>query len=189
MTTSTTAKVYAAVLRDIGKAKGSLEALSGELSAFNAIVRDEKDFGIFLTMPGIGRDRKKEFIRKVCSSEMSGDFVNFLLVLTDNDRIGDCIEIENELTDLMYEEKNALRVKVVSSTPLDPETRVKVTKSLSGKYGKEIILEEGVDPSLLGGIILKVGDTVIDGSLSRRLLAVKDRLQQCSIEGEAVYEN
>ncbi len=189
MTTSTTAKVYAAVLRDIGKAKGTLDSLSDELTAFNAIVRDDKDFSVFLTMPGIGRDRKKDFIQKVCSSQMSSDFINFLFVLMDNDRIGDSEEIENELTDLMYEERNALRVKVTSSVPLDADIRGKVSRALSGKYGKEIILEEKVDPSLLGGILLKVGDTVIDGSLSRRLLSIKDKLQQCSLEGEAVYEN
>ncbi|HEY1405183.1 MAG TPA: ATP synthase F1 subunit delta [Spirochaetota bacterium] len=189
MTTSATAKVYAAVLRDIGKSKGSLDLLAEELTTFNGIVRDEKDFAVFLAMPGIDKERKKDFIRKVCAAHVGDDFINFLSVLVDNDRLGDLEEIENAFSVMIDEERNALRVTVSSSSPLDKELKVMVAESLSKKYKKQIILDEGIDPSLLGGIILKVGDTVIDGSLAKRLRTIHERLQQCSIEGDAVYEN
>ena len=188
MTTSSTANVYATVLRDIGKTKGTLDLLLEECVAFNSIVRDESDFAVFLSMPGIDGEKKKSFICSVLGKRFSDDFVNFLCLIIDNERQGDLPGIEFILSALIDEEKNSLRVLVTSGSPLG-DLKNKISGALASKYGKEIILEERVDSSLLGGMVLKIGDTVIDGSLSKRLRVIHERLQQCSIEGDAVYEN
>lgn len=176
------------MLRDIGKSKGTIDLLLEECVAFNSIVRDEHDFSVFLSMPGIDGETKKSFIRSALEKRFSDDFVNFLCLIIDNERQSELPEIEFVLSALIDEEKNSLRVTVTSGAPLG-DLKKKISDALAAKYGKEIILEERVDSSLLGGMVLKIGDTVIDGSLSKRLRIIHERLQQCSIEGEAVYEN
>jgi F-type H+-transporting ATPase subunit delta len=189
VTTNATAKVYAAVLKDIGIAKGKLDLFAEELAAFNEIVRGEENLSVFLSMPDIDKERKKNFIQKTCGGKMSEEFVYFLCVLIDNDRQGELASIESILSSMIDEEKNAVRVNVVSSAEIDSVLREKIIGTLGRKYGKEIVLHEEINPSILGGIIIKVGDTVIDGSLAKRLVAINERLHQCSIEGDAVYEN
>lgn len=189
MITSVTAKTYAAVLRDIGLSRGTLDALDEELTSFNTIVRDEKDFALFLTMHGISKDSKKKLIIKALEGKMSEDFVSFICVLIDNDRQGEIAEIEFEFLAMLDEVKNSIRVNVTTSGVLDASIRDKVLKILSAKYGKNVIIEESIDPGLIGGIIVRAGDTLIDGSVATRLRKIKERLLLTRIKGEAVYEN
>jgi F-type H+-transporting ATPase subunit delta len=187
--TSVTAKTYAAVLRDIGSSRGTLDTFAEELSSFNGIVRDEKEFAVFLTVPGIDKESKKKLVIDAFSGKMSGDFISFVCVLIDKGRQDELEAIESEFLAMLDEVKNSIRVNVATSTPLDPATRDKVVKTLSAKYGKNIIIEESVDPGLIGGIVVRAGDTYIDGSVATRLRKIKERLLLTRIKGEAVYEN
>jgi F-type H+-transporting ATPase subunit delta len=184
-----TAKTYAAVLRDIGVSRGVLDILSEELSSFNQIVRDEKEFAVFLTIPGIDKESKKKLIIKALEGKMSGEFVSFVCVLIDKGRQDEFEAIEFEFLAMLDEVKNSIRVKVTTSSALDSAIRDKVIRILSAKYGKDVIVEESIDPGLIGGMIVRAGDTLIDGSVATRLRKIKERLLLTRIKGEAVYEN
>jgi F-type H+-transporting ATPase subunit delta len=186
---STTAKTYAGVLLDIGRAKNTLDLISEELAAFSSVVKSEDLFRLFLGVPGIGPEEKKAFLQKTLSGKFSSDFVNFLCVLIDNDRQGEIGEIEDAYRSLLDEEKRSARVTVVTSVPCDDALRAKISAALGKHYDRTIVLEEEVDPSILGGVILKAGDTVIDGSVLTRIRAMKEKLLLSNIRGEAVYED
>lgn len=189
MSASTTAKTYAGVLLDIGRAKNALDLLSEELAAFTAIVTSEEGFRLFLNVPGIGADEKKSFLQKTLKGKFSGEFVNFLCVLVDNDRQGEIEEIDAAYRELLDEENRSARVTVITSAPCDDALRANIVSALAKRYDRKIVLEEQVDPSILGGVILKAGDTVIDGSVLTRIRGIKDKLLLSNIRGEAVYED
>ena len=189
MSASTTAKTYAGVLLDIGRAAGTLDLLSEELAAFSAVVKSEDSFRLLLCVPGIGVGEKKSFLRKTLDGKFSADFVNFLCVLVDNGRQGEIDDIEASFRELLDEEKRSARVTVVTSVPCDEALRAKISGALGKRYDKKIILEEHVDPSILGGVVLKAGDTVIDGSVLTRIRGIREKLLLSNIRGEAVYED
>jgi F-type H+-transporting ATPase subunit delta len=186
---STTAKTYAGVLLDIGREKNTLDVFLEELAAFSDIIYTEEQFRTFLSMPGIGKAEKKAFLNKTLSGNISGDFMSFLCVLVDNDRQSEIRDIESAYRVLLDEEKKSARVTVVTSVPIDDALRSRISLEMGKRYDRKIILEERIDPSILGGVILKSGDTVIDGSVLTRLRAIKEKLLLSNIRGEAVYED
>ncbi|MGL4369210.1 MAG: ATP synthase F1 subunit delta [Spirochaetota bacterium] len=189
MSVSTTAKTYAGVLLDIGRAKGSLDALMDELVSFTEILAAEDQFRLFLAVPGIDKQTKRDFLQKTLGGKFSEDFVNFLCILVENDRQSEIDDIASAFRLFLDEEKQRARVTVVTSSALDSALRDQISSALAKRYNKSIVLEEQVDPSILGGIILKAGDTVIDGSVQTRVRAIRDKLLLSKIRGEAVYED
>ena len=186
---STTAKTYAGVLLDIGRGKGSLDLLLEEISSFADIVDAEEQFRVFLSVPGIDVQTKNAFLQKTLDGRYSADFVNFLCVLVENGRQGEIREIELAFRMLLDEEKRSQRVTVISGTSLDDDLRKKISSALEKRYNRNIIIEENIDPSILGGIVIKAGDTVIDGSVQTRVRAMREKLMLSNIRGEAVYED
>jgi F-type H+-transporting ATPase subunit delta len=186
---SVTARTYAIVLLDIGREKGLLDVFSEELAAFNECVRSENEFAVFLGLPGVDLEKKKHFIEKVFSGKTSSEFIDFICVLIDNGRNDELVQIEQAYAELMDEEKNSIRVNMTTGVAIDQSVRESAAAMLSKKFGKSVILEERVDPSIIGGIVLRAGDTIIDGSVSTRIRKLKEKLLLTTIKGEAVYED
>jgi F-type H+-transporting ATPase subunit delta len=186
---SATAKTYAGVLCDLGREKGLLDSFAAEILAVNSLVASEKDFSIFLNLPSVGAQEKKRFIQKVFSQAMTPEFVDFLCVLADNGRITELEEIEKVFSALIDDEKKSIRVSMTTSMSLDDALRAKTVQMLSKKFGKSVILEEKVDSSIIGGMVIRAGDTVIDGSVATRIRRMKEKLLLSTIKGEAVYED
>lgn len=180
---------YALVLNDLGVDKGDLDELAADLAAFNEIVSNEPDFSVFLSVPGIDKETKKRFLSKVLTGKTSTRFLDFLDVLVDNGRIEESFQIEKSLLDIIDDEKKRIRVTVTTQSPLRDSERENLIKVLTKKFGKQAILEEVTDSSILGGVIIKAGDTVIDGSLASRIRFIQSKLQSTQIKGESVYEN
>jgi F-type H+-transporting ATPase subunit delta len=150
---------------------------------------DNKDFRHFLTSPGITKDAKKDFIEKIFKGKLSDSIVNFLKVLIDNDRQSAIVEINEALAGLIDDVNNRQRVTIITSVDLDSTLKSKLAAKLKNIFKKEIIIKEEIDPSILGGIIIKVGDTVIDGSLAKDLRNIKNDLLNSKVRSEAAYED
>ncbi len=183
------ARVYATSLLEIGQEKNVLSQLGEELGFVSDVLAEDGDFYKYLTSPGFSIESKKGFIEKVFSGNLSDNTVNFLNVLIDNGRqsaIPDIFQAFNDLTD---EENNRMRVEVVSTSKLDAATLDKIKNALSKKYNKEVILSESIDEDILGGIIIRVGDLVIDGSLANNLKKLRYNLLNSKVRSEVAYED
>jgi F-type H+-transporting ATPase subunit delta len=106
----------------------------------------------------------------------------FLLLLFDKGRIGFVSSINEYYQKLADELKGVARASLVSATELSDEGVEKIRKALSKKTGREIILETKQDPTLIGGIVTKIGDLVLDGSVKTQLLNMRESLKR----GESV---
>ena len=134
------------------------------------------EFENLLMSDSVGRDDKLGIVDRVIAPKSSEFFANFLRVLIRHGRITMLPMIQSVLRRLQEEAAGERRVRVRSAKPLSESSRSQICNDLKNKLGFEALLQETVDASLIGGMILQVGDTVYDSSLRSRLKQLKDRL-------------
>lgn len=149
-------------------------------SELNSLVDDVlakyPDFEQLLLSDSIGRDDKLAIVDRVIAPQGSPFFTNFLRVLISHGRIDMLSSIRTVLERLREEAAGKKRIRVRSAKPLSEASRSKIAAHLKNTFGFEPVLQETVDASLLGGVVLQVGDTVYDSSLRSRLKQLKGRL-------------
>ncbi|MFM7055974.1 MAG: ATP synthase F1 subunit delta [Planctomycetota bacterium] len=123
-----------------------------------------------------GRDQKLQLINRVVAPRCSEFFANFLRVLVRHGRM-ELLPVINEVM-IRLQERSAgqQRVKVRSARPLTSNARTEIRKALKTRFSFDPILEESIDPQLVGGVVLQIGDTVFDSSLRSRLKSLQGRL-------------
>ncbi len=146
----------------------------------NSLVEDVlgkyPEFESLLMSDSVGRDDKLGIVDRVIAPKSSEFFANFLRVLIRHGRITMLPMIQSVLGRLQEEAAGKRRVRVRSAKPLSESSRTQICNDLKNKLGFEALLQETVDASLIGGMILQVGDTVYDSSLRSRLKQLKSRL-------------
>lgn len=134
------------------------------------------EFSNLLMSDLVGRDDKLAIVERVIAPKCSEFFTNFLRVLIRHGRISMLPLIQNVLVRLQEEAAGKKRIRVKSAMALSDASRSQIVSHLKSTFGFEPVLQETVDASLLGGVILQVGDTVYDSSLRSRLKQLKGRL-------------
>lgn len=181
MINSGIAKRYARAFFDIAGEDKLFEKYYEELSGFARIVQGDKNLKEFLANPVFNQAEKKAVVEAILQKvKMSDMTANFLKLLVDKKRIGMLAEISNYYRELMDEVLKRVRVSVKTAFPLQAEATAEIKKGLEQMTGKqtEVTIEE--DLSLLGGIVIRVGDTLYDGSMKTQLNNIRNLL------GEAV---
>lgn len=183
------ARVYASSLVDVGKTKGTLLILEEEMKFISDLTKEDPDFSRYLNSPGFSKESKKDFIKKVLGGKISESTENLIYVMIDNGRQGSIQDVYLAMVDMIDEINNRIRVEVVSSEKLNDSEVAKIAKEISEKYKKEAIVNIILDSSLLGGIIIKIGDMVIDGSLSKDLKNIRNNILMSNVRSESAYED
>ncbi|MEJ5361426.1 MAG: ATP synthase F1 subunit delta [Spirochaetota bacterium] len=189
MATSEVAKVYAGALLEIAHEKNAISKVEEELSFLAELLKNDNDLMRYFSAPGIPKESKKQFVEKVFGSELSELMVNFLKVLIDNGRQQDLPDISVAFSELLDIVNNRQKIKLVSSVKLDSDIINRIKKGLEDRFNKNIIVDEEIDPTILGGIIVQVDDLIIDASLKNDLLKLREKLLQSKIRGEVAYED
>jgi F-type H+-transporting ATPase subunit delta len=131
----------------------------------------------FLAAPQIAAADKRELMRNALADRLQPLLVRFLELVIEKHREGMLAEILDAWAELLDTRANRQAAAVTTAIPADPEMVGRVRAALERATGKTIVLEERVDPSLLGGLVIRTGDTVIDGSLRSRLTTLHRRLR------------
>jgi F-type H+-transporting ATPase subunit delta len=177
------ARRYAKALLLIGKEDGQAESYREELDGLTGLIAKDKALEQALTNPlyDVGGRRKvlAVIVEKLDLSKVMGSFV---LLLFDKGRIGFLNDINTFYQKLADELKGVGRASLVSATELSSETIDKIRNTLSERTGKDIILEVEQDPGIIGGIVTRIGDLVLDGSIKTQLLNMRESLKR----GESV---
>ncbi len=179
--TQAVARIYADALLDAAPA-GKVESLLEEFTSFvTEVLEKQPDFRTLLTSAMISRDEKLAVISRTVAPVASPTFADFLSVVAGHERLDLLTQILHE-TQRQHEIRTGRgRVQVVSAKALSPASQENIQRELAAKLPFQPVLETSVDPSLLGGLVIRVGDTVYDGSLRSRLKQLRDRLRQRSI--------
>ena len=185
----TVAHVYANAMLDLAFEDGVHAEVLAELRGFAEILATEPNFADFLNTPGIQIQAKKDVISRVFGGQISDHTLHFLQIVIDKRRQGVLQAVIRAFVDGYHDRMGELVVHVESAVPLTGSHRNRLEALLKQKHSKEIILEERVNPRILGGLVLKVGDRRIDGSLRTRLKGVGNMLETARLTSEEYYED
>ncbi len=181
MRSTTIAHKYARALFDASVAEGKAQKVAAGMASIQHLEREEPALLGFLTSPEVLTESKTEFIATVFGPRVDAMVVNFLRLLVDKGRIsflpGICLDFQR----LTEEHQGLLRAPVVSAVPLDADQEARLKRELDRITGKDVILEKRVDPSILGGVVVHLGDKIIDRSLRRGLRQLADTLVQAQL--------
>lgn len=183
------AQVYATALLELAFSKGVHAEVLAELREFGSILASEPLFASFLNTPKVREDAKQDVIRKVFGGVLSDLSLHFLLVVIEKKRQFYLPLILTAYEAGYHERLGELVVDIKSATALTDEQRERLRALLAQKHQQEIILREKVDEGILGGLVIQVGDSRVDGSLRTRLQAIGSRLQGARFVSEDYYEN
>lgn len=170
------ARRYARALFDVAQQDGTTERVETDLETIDALLRTSPNLLRVLRAPTIGREQKKALVRRLFESQVSNLTLRFLFLLIDKRREAVLPEVNREFRALSYEAHNILPVTARVATRLTPEERTRLTQILSRRTGKTVELSEEVDPGLIGGVVLRLGDTIIDGSVAGQLRRLRQQL-------------
>ena len=173
------ARRYAKALLLIGKEDGKTETYRQELSDFSELIEKEKTLGQAINNPLYNAAERKKVLETILGKlTLSGIMKSFLTLLFDKGRFIYLTNINDFYQRLADELKGITRASLISATQLSSETVDKIRSTLSERTGKDIILEIEQDPGLIGGIVTRIGDLVLDGSIKTQLLNMRESLKK-----------
>lgn len=162
------ARVYAEALFSAGEDKGKINELQEQLAEFADAVDGNRELQVFLFSPYLSsQDKKDGLARAVTGAEP--EFVNFLELLVEKGRMPDVFRIRREYEELWKRANRRLDVTVTSAIELDPSVVGKIGEEVERQTGEKVELSSEVDDGILGGIVLRVGNMVLDASIRTRL--------------------
>jgi F-type H+-transporting ATPase subunit delta len=162
------ARVYANALFESGKASGKLDTLQEQLGQFTDALDQSRDMQVFFFSPYFSSAEKSEGISKVVSGA-APEFVNFLELLVEKHRMPALFRMRRRFDALCAEENQELEVTVTSAVELDQGTVDHIGDAIAKQTGRKIDLDSTVDDSILGGLVLRVGNMVLDASVRNQL--------------------
>jgi F-type H+-transporting ATPase subunit delta len=173
------ARPYAQALFDLAKGDNAVAAVEGGLDAVARIANESPDFARFLRSPVINAEEKAAALEAVLAKAKPDATVgNFLRVIARNGRLFALPAIVKAFRELAAKERGETNAEVTSAAPLSDGQLANLTETLKTKLGKTVTLTQHVDPSLIGGLVVKVGSQMIDSSLKTKLAAMKVAMKE-----------
>jgi F-type H+-transporting ATPase subunit delta len=173
------AKRYAKALLTLGREDNSFEQYGEELNGFVSFWEKETEFADAASNPLYAKENRKTIIKAVADKlDLSPVFQSLLDLMIEKNRLAIIPEVGNFYQKLLDEMNNISRAKVTSATPLSKEAVASIKASLEKTTGSSVMVEVEVDPELIGGVVARVGDLVLDGSVRNQLTSIKETLMK-----------
>src|SRR5918992_2174816 len=176
MRETTIARNYAETLLALARKAGDLRGWGGMISDVAQAMRNDLRVRVFLESPRVDAAQKNQILAKAFQDRMPRLFVRYLQALVAHRRQLLIPQISREYLDLVDAAEGRMHANVTVARELDAETRTVVARELSRSFDKHVVPHFAVDPRILGGLVVRVGDTVLDGSVQRRLERLRSRV-------------
>ena len=170
-TESTTARPYARAIFELAGERGGYDQWANRLAYWSAVVQDET-VRTRLAEPGVTAQSKADLIAQV-SDGLDDDSRNLLRMLAENDRLTALPDLYRQYEQLRRDAEGEAEVHVISAYALTDDQSGRIVEALGKRLSRKIKLTSEVDPSLIGGAIIRSGDLVIDGSILGRLTGLE----------------
>lgn len=176
MRETTIARNYAETLLELARRAGDLAAWGQAVDDVADAMQSNRTLRLFLESPRVSAAQKNRIIGRAFEGQLPHVFVRYLQALVNHRRQMLLPQIAHEFHDLVDQVEGRLHANVtVAGEPSDAERRA-ISSELSRAYGKEVVPHFAVNPAILGGVVVRVGDTVLDGSVRRRLATLRSRM-------------
>jgi F-type H+-transporting ATPase subunit delta len=141
----------------------------GEALALLAAVASDASMQELLDQPRLGKEQKGELMLKVISDKLNQQQQNLVRLMAENDRLKALPEVAHQFEIYRAEAEGKVEAEVISAFALSSEQEQAITEMLKSKLGRDVSITTSTDESLIGGVIIKAGDTIIDGSMKSQL--------------------
>lgn len=172
---STIARPYAEAVFACASESGKLDSWAGQLSLLAGLVSDPS-LQRAIADPLFGRAKLTDLLLEICGDQLDDEGKNLVKLLVQNNRltvVPEMVEIFQKLKD---ESQQVLKVHVTSAFALNPAQEKNIADALKARFGREIVITSEKDPEIIGGVHIRAGDTVIDGSVKGRLRQLANEL-------------
>ena len=173
------ARVYAEALFDVARDKGKLDPIRAELAEFVDAVHGNRELQVFLFSPYFSSAEKVAGLKRAVSGA-DAELLNFLELLIEKQRMAEVFRIRRHFEELWKEENRRLEVTVTSAVELDPAVVEKVGEEIERQTGQKVDLASRVDGEIIGGLVLQVGNRVLDASIRTRLEKLRKSVAQAA---------
>ena len=181
--------LYGRALLEAADDAGVLDEVAEEVAFFGNLLAGDADLALFVESPRIESSRKSDVFERTLRGKGTDIFVNLLLLLVDKGREGELRAVLEAFGALHDEHIGLVRVEVVSSKSFKAENVENLSAAISASLGKEVVVNNKVDPGMLGGIIVRYEGMVADGSLKTALKELRSEMLSLKFESELVHEN
>jgi F-type H+-transporting ATPase subunit delta len=162
------AQVYARSLFEVAEEHDRVDVVREQLGQFTDALAGSRELELFFFSPYFSTEEKKQGLDKAV--EGADDIIrNFLAVLIENHRMPALMRIRREFDRLWREANKMLPVQITSAVPLDESVHARIGEEIGRQTGRKVELSANVDPDVLGGIVLRVGNSILDASIRTRL--------------------
>ncbi len=169
------AKEYATALFDTSLEKSLIDIIKDELKIVSNSFLENKKFIKILTHPQLSKEEKKEIVFDVFS-KVNHTLINFLYVLIENDRISDILFINDEFIKLYNEYKEVIYADAYSTILLSNEQIDNIKFKLTVKYRHKIVINNFIDNTLVGGLLIKINNEILDYSIRNQIINLKSHI-------------
>ena len=167
---------YAEALFQLSEEENITKEIYNELHDVVEVIKNNKELDNVLKSPLVAKNEKTQLIEALFNNKINNDLKNFLKILVEKGRISSLKSIELTFKELLNDKHNIIEGTVISAIALTEKQVKELEEKLSKKYNKNVTLENEVDQSILGGVLVRLGNTQIDGSVKTRLNNIKDNL-------------
>jgi F-type H+-transporting ATPase subunit delta len=172
----TIARNYAETLLELAQRAGDLRGWGEMLDQIADAMESDRRLRVFLESPRVSAQRKNEVMQKAYGAQLPRNFLRFLQALVTHRRQMLIPIIAHAYHDLVDQVEGRVHASVTVARPADDADHQLIVSQLSRVLGKEVVPHFHVNPGILGGVIVRVGDTVLDGSVRRRLATLRTRM-------------
>lgn len=169
------AQVYARALFEVAKENGDLDEVRAQLAQFADAVDESRELQTFLFSPYFSTDEKKDGLHKAVDGATDA-VLNFLELLVEKHRMPAIFRIRRDFDSLWREENKLLSVQLTSAIELDDETVAGLGRTIGERTGRKVDVTATVNPDILGGIVLRVGNSILDASIRNRLESLRKQV-------------
>ena len=162
------AEVYARALFEVAKERDILDEIHDDLGAFTTALEENRELAVFFFSPYFSSEEKKDGLKRAVTGA-DPIFMNFLETLLERHRMPVIFRIRTRFEQLWDEENKLLPVEITSSIQLDKEIVQSIGERIGEQTGQKVELSSKVDPEILGGLVVRVGNFVLDASIRNRL--------------------
>jgi F-type H+-transporting ATPase subunit delta len=171
------ARVYARALFEVAREQGKLDVIREQLGQFAEALHEHRELALFFFSPYFSTPEKRDALVRVLAGA-DEHFLNFLKLLIENHRMPVIFRAREDYERLWEEENRLLPVEITSAIPLDEGTTEGLARRIGERTARKVKLAARVDPEILGGLVLRVGNSILDASIRNRLEQLRRQVAQ-----------
>lgn len=177
-------KRYAEALYEVAVESDKLQEYKQEIKAVTGIFSENPELYNIFTHPRVTKDEKKNMMDELFKGKISQEVLNLFYIIIDKGRENDLEDISEAYVELSNEKLGIVEAKAYTAVAMSPEEIARLQEKLSSKFNKKVNLSNHIDETLLGGVLVKLGDKVMDGTVKGRLSEIQRELNNIRLTAE-----